>query len=359
MFHASAESSNTSKIILLIVFPLLIPIPIALKLVCAHIFNKFEFRTQTFRLLKINSVIDALSLLALWFMPFAEFKDLIVEQTNNKNSIFASIMATILIIGRFLSTLNAILNILIAWNQYKNLKIMFYVVICFGIVLSILLQLPNLLLFDINIHQSTNSSSQRADYFKPYVYCRIGFSFLLVMVPFILNMIFQFKIKRQRHLKHKSIIFTANIRKISSTIFMAQDSLRKISKESEKAKRQLSLTTSFMGAKRNSSSNQNLPHFRSLSTQSIACTSQNSKFQETKTGSMTSWLIYAFILDQLLRMIFEISGYLIKPNTNLSHLSLAGFLLLLLTSQLFQFKIYYKLNDAFSRRFNKLLTCSN
>ena len=105
-----------TQTISIIVFPILLSVPITLKLISARIFLNFEFRTQTFRLLKYISFIDALSTFILMLMPFEEF-------LRNKTyclSVFRLIV--IIFIGRSLVTFSSILSLNMAWNQFRDLK---------------------------------------------------------------------------------------------------------------------------------------------------------------------------------------------------------------------------------------------
>ena len=193
--------------------PLLIPIPIALKLVCAHIFTKLEFKTQIFRQLKINSVIDALLLLTLAILPFIERQDLLAEWTNNKYSLNACQMSIMLMIGRCLETVRSSFNILIVWKQYKNFKTMFYVVIGFAIAFSVL-QLSILFLNEKENQACVRDNSSHDFYLEKkdniYIYGHFAFSFILLLVLGFLNLKLQLSNWRQRNSKFKSIVFTRN-----------------------------------------------------------------------------------------------------------------------------------------------------
>ena len=345
-----------SQIISLIVIPLLIPLPIALKLVCAHIFTKFEFRTQTFRLLKINSVIDALLLLTLAILAFIERQELLAEWTNNKYLINACQMSIMLMIGRCLETVRSSFNIMIVWNQYKNFKNMFYVVIGFAIAFSVF-QLPIIFLNELenqacasdNSSQNQSFNIQKKD--NIYIYGRFGSSFILLLLLTVLNFKLQFKNWRQRNSKFKSIVFTRDTRNGSASILTA---LNEQSLKEEK--RNLSLPTP---SKKNSTSFIQLPHFRTLSAHpshhsSSTLSRRQTRFHETKTSCMTSWITNSFLLDQLLRISCEMASFFLKTHSNLFYACQTVLLLVIILNQLLQFFIYYKLNDAFNRRFKEL-----
>jgi hypothetical protein len=149
-----------SQIISIILFPVVLPVPIILKIICVRIFFNIEFRTQTFRLLKYISFIDALSTFILVFMPFGEF--LLIE--NDWSQVLR--LFVIVFIGRSLTTLSSILSLNISWNHLRDLKNYkitgrwFYLVLAFSIFFSLILHSPNLILKHDN---SKNSSIKQFD----------------------------------------------------------------------------------------------------------------------------------------------------------------------------------------------------
>ena len=107
-----------TEIIQFCLLSVLMTIPIALKTVTAYIFKNIEFKTQTFRFLRINSIFDVLFMITYPFQPWTELKN---EKWGNY---WLTVYKFYILIyaSRCLRTLNLIMNTIVAWNQYRQNK---------------------------------------------------------------------------------------------------------------------------------------------------------------------------------------------------------------------------------------------
>ena len=321
-----------TQTISIIVFPILLSVPITLKLISARIFLNFEFRTQTFRLLKYISFIDALSTFILMLMPFEEF-------LRNKTyclSVFRLIV--IIFIGRSLVTFSSILSLNMAWNQFRDLKNYkitgrwFYLILVISIVFSLILHSPNIILKQSSFKNCSNNQSSNIirvnqnSHFELFTIIQSSISYSIIVASLSLSCFIAHKMKKQKLSKSKSIIFISN-KKRSSKVF-------KISE--------------YRPSMQNSTSVKSLEDEIVLPTVHIR---RNSQFYETETKQLSTFIVLILSVDQVLKVSFDLISLFIQTNSEKPNYYLMFFLTILVFCQTLHILIYIKFCDPFSKRF--------
>ena len=300
--------------------------------------HNIEFKTQTYRYLKLNSILDALLLIILIPLPFSNFP-YFIEMISN--FWFESYRLYIVIyIGQLLTTVNSILTLIIVWNQYRYLQTfqitgkLFYFIFSVSIIFSILFHLPIIFLLQICVSLKTQIYKILAvnSYFLN-VYTIFEFSFLFSIQTLVVffNAIITFKVEKQKKSKLKSIIFTSKRKGFER---------KRFSSTSLSNERNLSLTSGSTSVKM-------LNYQISVAMKNVRKTS---KFYETKTKFLTIYITRAYLIDQMLKTFCALLETLLIENSKNFNLFLILFLPFLMFTQLSHIFIYYKFNKNFSRR---------
>jgi hypothetical protein len=334
------ENNNFTKDFLQIVFTFVMPtltiIPIIMNLMSAFIFSNIEFKTQTYRYLKLNSIIDAISLGTILFLPVTQCQELCAKWWTNNYWLVVYEIYINNYISRSLRTVSSILSVTIAWkrfrtmNQYKINNNNFYFIISSIFMFSFVLYLPALFLSKIS---SNNSTGQiyTLRVAKLNVYNQLSLIYYLVTIlililTVILNAKLVFKIKEQLNLKFRSIKFkSANDCKIVEF---------------------LSLNTNTVNLR---------PVLVDDRLKTYRIIFSRNKIVEFETTLLIIWITLVFIIDQFLQTI-SASLFLFIDKTSQKYILILIFLFLIIVStQLFNVYFYYKYNRAFSRRFRLLI----
>ena len=312
---------------IIFVFPLLIIIPLTLKLFSINIFSNIEFKTQTFKYLRLNSIIDVLTLISSIFIPLAFYQEFFSKWwPSNYGAIFYQLYVT-LYLDHDLCLLNTIFNFIVICFQFKNFKNkltsgrLFYFIVLISFVFSLTFHLPNLFLIEISFkNESLNNTIyclkvKNRNYFHKFILIEYLLSFLFLLLTLILSLIVGFKIRKQKIAKFQSIIYTSKRHAFGS---------------------RMSFDCKIVA---NSTSK------------------KHTSLYESKTAILSTFATFISSIEQALKLILNFITVAFKINFERSISILIYYYVIIILSQLFQVFIYYTFNKAFSRRFNKYFSC--
>ena len=315
-----------SELILKFTFPLLITLLAFLKLVSVYIFSNIEFKTQTYRYLKLISIIDLLLLSVSLFLPLTEW---IGQSYQN---IYWSLLFQFYIkifFGRCLQIANTLLVLRIIWIHYRNLygsKIYgtnLNFILASVVIISLIFNLPVLILnkielvknITINIMEKyqleARYKNNSINFIEKIFQFAISISILIVIM--CLNSAILYKIKRLKSMEIKSVIFTRSKMRFC---FLTRNRL------SGQCGVLVSHLPSTLGIR--------------------------------KTKLLVIFTTFAFSIDQALNKgIYFMANFLLKNESQ--NLTNACYVTLILT-QLFQIVVYFKYSNSFAKRFKRVFT---
>ena len=310
--------------------PILVSLPIVLKIISFKIFTNIEFKTQKYRYLRLNLIIDIISLILIITLPFTFFfeeKKFIIVSSNYW--VLTYQLYFIIFIARSLNTFNSLLIFTLAWNQFldwhsKKITINFYyLVVTIGVIFSFCLHLPNIFLLQITgCKNETNEFNFKQNYFLIFILIEYSFDAFLLLFTILFNLIIAVKNKRKKLAKFQSIIFAST-------------------KKSIVLDKELSRTCKIVSSNQ-SINNQCLNrkvgvNFESKVKTSISLITTVHSIDHGFNSLISLILIY---------VKFYFKNYLI--------IVLVFFYLVFIFSKCFHFFIYFKSNKAFAYRFVKI-----
>ena len=321
------------EIILTFCFPLLPIIPIVLKLVSLRIFSNIEFKTQTYRFFKINSIVDSLMLMTILFLPLTECQELCDRWWRNTYWLVFYKFCIILFINKSLRTINSFLVLTFAWNLLRDTNgskvagkgfILHLIII---IALSFFLHLPNIFLYKIALPLNCTIETQyeityRLEYLTKNAIENIsiiqyGLGVLLLVLTFGFCAVIAYKMVQLKKLRSKSIIL---ISKRNSNVSNANPKTS--------VTYQCELFQSIIG-------------------------NRVKTLNSSKTNLLRIFITVAFWFDLLVTTVSDgVMFFVIKHKFDYFIFIRVFYLLIIFTQSLHVF-IYYKFNDAFFQRFNK------
>jgi hypothetical protein len=305
--------------------PILVTLPLVLKMISFKIFTNIEFKTQTYRYLRLNLIIHIISLILIIILPFTFFfEESKFITLRNNYWILVYQLYFIFLIGRSLHSFNSILNFTLAWNQFldsyckKITTNLFYAVVIIGFIISFCLHLPNVFLIQINSSKNeTNELNFNKYYFLIFISIEYGFDGFLFLFTILLNFIIAFKNKQHKSRKFQSIIYAQT----KNSIVLD----KKISRAC-----------------------------KIVSSQSIN-NQYNQKFGvnvESKVKSSISLITTVHSIDNFFNSLISVILIYVKLySKKYLELVLTFFYFTIIFSYFFHFFIYYKSNHAFAYRF--------
>ena len=314
-------------------FPVVLIIPLVLKLICAFIFSNIEFKTQTYRYLKLNSIINAMLMLTLLFLPLTECNKLCDGWWESNYWLLAYKLYIIRFISRCMRTISSLIILTISWNQFRDLndcrirkKNRFYLIVIFSITFSFVLYLPDLFLNKIEKEPSNDSvdhlEKDTTDTLKGYVVEAVNIfqyavAFIILIFTLFFNIIVACKIKYQKNTEFKSILFIST------------------KKKNINSNPRNSISVQFDAAQ-------------------IISQKMMPKLYESQTKLLSVFITFAFTVDEVLTNASDgIFSFGIK-NEMQYFVFIRVFYLMVFVVQMSHVFVFYKFNKAFSRRFKKI-----
>jgi hypothetical protein len=333
------------QIVFILICPLLALIPIVVNFFSAYIFSNIEFKTKTYRYLKLNAIVDALSMVTLLFFPLTECEELCSGWWNSNYWLIVYRLYINYYLTRVLQTISTILSVTIAWNrcrsmdQHKNSGNIFYLTILLNIIFSCLMHSPKIFLHEI-VLQNNNTLDDSKIYALKMVQIEVinnlllilNFLFMIVVLIFTvcLNVKLVLNIRKQINAKFKSI------------------KLIKKDEETEKIvleKSRNSTIQSFYSAQLNSETNQ---------INSYKIIFSKTKLMEFESSLMVFWITVVFIVDIVLQTAGVAVVMLLKRDSKEYFFVLIFLYIFIIVSHLGYFCVYYKFNRSFSERIKLL-----
>jgi hypothetical protein len=326
-----------TEIIQFFILPLVMITPIGMKTITATIFQNIEFKTQTFRILKINSIFDVIFMITYFIKPWIEFKN---ENLGNYWLVLYDIYI-IIYVSRCLRTVNLILNMTVAWNQFRQNKnrnkisisnFFFYAMISIIFLFSFLLHLPNLFAYEI---YSTSNRTRKIyalkatnqDLLLNLSIFQYIIDILILIFSLLLISIILYRRNKENRTTLKSIIFTKRRKETVSII-------KRLNSNS------ISKASNF--------------EIRSIQDTNQNCSKISNKNYKSKTQLLVIWITLAVSFDQIFKIIFECLTIFSfhKDSILFVYLSIFRYLIIIF-SQLSHVFIYCKFNESFLNRFKK------
>jgi hypothetical protein len=322
------------QIIYTFVCPILALFPFSLDLISAYIFSNIEFKTQTYRYLKLNSIIDALSILTILFLPLTECQDLCSGLWNSNYWLIIYRLYMNHYLTRLLRTISSILSVTIAWNRYKTMnqyKIYgnyFYFTLFLNCLFSSIIHLPNLFFNQVVLREQSTQQNEtyvikvvKIDQLNNLLITQFLFITIIFIFTVVINIKLALIIKSQINAKFKSI---------------------KSNKQMKKC-RDSSYTSVSVQIKSNTSK---------INTYNIIFA--KTKVKEFETSLLIFWISVVFIIHQVLQIVCGIALIFVDRDVEKNVLIFIVLYILIVTVHSFNFFIYYKFNRAFSRRIKLL-----
>jgi hypothetical protein len=325
------------QIVFTCVCPILALIPITLHLFNAYIFSNIEFKTQTYRYLKLNAIIDIISLILVLPLPVTE---LCSEWWSNNYWLVVYRLYINYYLVRVLRTVSTITSVLVAWDRYRTMdgkKIygnLFYLGFSINCLFSFIIHLPNLFLNEIvlrgNLTQQQNETYVikviAIDSLSKVIISQSIFMTIILIVAVFLNIKLVLMIKKKINLKFKPI-------KIDEQQQVIEQRKDKTSIDSNSSVQLMEISTNFNAYKMIFS---------------------KSKAKELETSLLIFWITVAFIIDQFLQILGGIMIMFINRDSKDYILVFILFYFFIILTHSGNYFIYYNFNISFSRR-SKLL----
>ena len=309
-----------NELIFVFTLPFLATIPFALKVLSAFIFKNIEFKSQTFRYLRMNSIVDALYLTTFLVLPLTECTECF---ESNYWILFCKLFINFFI-SRALRTINALIILTIAWNQYRDLndsrmrsRTRFYFTLITITLFSFLIYVPNLIKYNITNTNSTGITHYQFQIdnltFKMLNVTNFSILFFIIFATICLNSRVAFKIRQQKNLKFKSIIFTSS------------------PKPSSCLKSKQSITIQLDNSR---------------------CSQQQIKrLCNSQTKKLSVFITLVYIIDQVVSTTADCIA------TFKYSIFIKIFYFSIIAAQLAHIIVYYNFNKAFANRFKTLISC--
>jgi hypothetical protein len=347
LLKMTIKNSDQVQVAFTVAFSICIPIAIIFKLICARIFTNIEFRTENFRFLKYYSIIDAISFFILLPMPLIVCQDLFMVWLKNNYYLVFYQLYVVSFIWSSLNTFKSILSLSVAWNHLRNLKShktstkLFYLVICFSAIFSILLHAPNLVINEISVKLNITRETyflQQTSYNK-YIIFEYSIVFSILFLTLVFNTTHISIIVIDKTLQYKSVINSNSKSKIRLASIASFSNQKRISSVKEEDSPKVVLTNLIVLAdlsyQRNSSIVDN-------------CLRRSLKLSHTKSKYLFIGILFIFLFDLFLKSMVGFTTILRIENSNSIQIILIFSVLL---TQIFHFLIYFKLSDPFLIRF--------
>lgn len=189
------------------ILPLIMLIAMFVNLICAYIFSKIKFKNNVYRLLKVNSIVDAAMLLTLAIVPYTQ--SIIVEAYINSYWLRWYQLYMSYYLTRVLSMISSLIHIKIGFDRcvfllkspsclkakQNSRKLRIYTTIIIFAIVSALFFLPHVLLTDIVQYKQISNSSvvlkhmlkMNDNVLKNKFYLTIMFG--IQYMPYILNIL--------------------------------------------------------------------------------------------------------------------------------------------------------------------------
>ena len=307
-----------------ILFSTLVLIPISLKLAASNIFSNIEFKTRTYKYLRLNSIVDSIFLIAILFLPFMEYQ----EECSYWFILFKLYCG--LYLSKSLKLVNVIISLIIAWNSYKdwngskiNGKFRFYLILCVIIMLALVINSPSLFIYKIS-QKSANSTpklfslehvnentSKKMNIFQYLV------TFFILGLAWYLTASVVYAIRKCKKLRYLSILYIA---RNNSGLARSRSSIAVHRLESMQSAQKLLL-----------------------------------KIYESKSKKFTISITFAFLADQTLMTLGDIIERFFFQTKTQMPVFISVFYLTIIISQIVHVAIYYRFNESFAKRFKMLL----
>ena len=319
------EIKTTTEIVLLSVFGLLLVVPFVLNVLSAHLFSNIEFKTHTFRYLKLHSIIDTVLMLTFIVQIFVECKQLFTKVLKNDYWLAVCKLYITMTLSRILITINSLISMIVTWNQYRELnhtRIIGRIVNLFisaSFIFAIILHLPNIFLYEIQSPNNTNSSIQITNnkYMKIYTIFEFLISIVILIFALSINIVIGLKFKLQKSLESQSIIY------------------------SSKNKPCILITKSSNGYK------------NSLIPIPILNIRKYTNTKDSATKRMIIWITLLFTIEKLLECSFGFLEIFLQHNSEIEAVFLMLFLVTVIFIQVSHVIIYYKCCPPFAYRFKQ------
>ena len=344
------ESLNTliliSKIMFTFIIPIITFIPILLDLISAFIFSTIE-NSRTCRILRINSIIDAISLSTTLLLPLSECQEFYSPWLNNNYILALYQLYVSYFLNRTLLTFSSLLNLIVAWNQFRDhgkysIKgKAYYLTMSIILVFSFALNCPNL--FQNHIAKHDNNTKFYLVKVKHVQFCNVFtliqyiISVIIIILTVSLNSIIAHKIKSGCTINIK-LLLRIKIQKRST----CRDSLLK-----------KSITSVYCRNGLITSEDLNNEMYHSIASKHEELVQSVSK--KTSESTMVFWITLVFTVDQLFRAIFGSVFYFIKKNSFEFIIILMFSCMIVIIIQLVYFFIYCKFNKTYFQKLEGFL----
>ena len=306
--------------------------PITINLYNAYSVSKIELKIKKFQYFKMNAIVDSILLLTILFQPLSECQEL-CSRWWNKNYwflVYKIFISSFLI--HVLNTISASYSVKNAWNRFKIMndieisnKIL-YLILMLNFIFSCILNLPNVLL--MNIESNLNNNSWRAAYQTFKLVTQVNFAKKISLAHLIISILVLLV----------SLMLVVKL----GLLIKAQLNTNKIKKHyKDHHKRKESIV---IYQRCSSISSHNL--------ETILKRFSNKKLV-SDTGFFLFWIIFVFIIEQFLKTGFVIVFLLFTEPLELFFIGTIYIFLSLITL-FFHFYIFYKFNKHFSQRLRYL-----
>jgi hypothetical protein len=328
-----------SKIMFTLVIPLISFIPIVLNLYSAFIFSTIE-NSQTCRFLRINSIIDAISLSTTLLLPLCECQEFYSTWLNNNYILTLYQLYVNYFFNRTLLTFSSLLNLTLAWNQYReNGKYsikgkLYYLILTIISVFSLALNFPNL--FQNHIVKHDNKTEfylvkvKHVQFYNVFSLIQYTISIIILILTVSLNSVIANKIKSRCTINIGKLMLGKKYQR------RYDDSLIKKSIVS------VNYLNGFISSNLNECNDLNA---------SIHEEFEQNISKITSESTMVFWITLVFTIDQLIRAI--VASILFFINKKKSSEFIIVLILSCLISVLIQFLyffIYCKFNKIFFKK---------